>query len=283
MKTFERNEEALIREREKDKESKEGGNSDWSMFHFLKPGRTVLRILPPYNEKGVWFRGLKEYYFEQDGQKFFLTSPRTNGDPDPLWDWGEGVYEKGNEAAVKEAKRFRPRTQFLYNAIVLSNSGDATAVDGVKVLKTGITVKRDLVDLDTDVDSGYGDITNIQKGFNVIIDREGEGLDTSYTVKLQREPCDIRDTLKSLGVDFDSLDLHNLDELLPSKSYEELQGILELVRRPNSVPTSGPAPLPTQEALDTAEGEGMGSPVMTSPSGSVTEVPAVEPAPVSGR
>lgn len=272
MKTFPRNDQALQAEREKDSERDEGRSSSWSNFHFLKPGRTVLRILPAYSEKGVWFRKLSEYCFEADGQKFFLTSPKDTGDRDPLYEWGQAVYEKGNEAAIKEAKKFRPRTQFLYNAVILSNSGEASPADGVKILKTGVTVKRALVDLDTDVDSGFGDITNLETGFNVIIDREGEGLDTKYTVKVHREQSNLITTLAGGGVNFDELELFDLDELLPAKSFDELQGILEMIRNPGMQSTPAPAP-------EVADSEVADSPVMETPV-SEDELVAMAPPPV---
>lgn len=284
MEIFERNEKALAAEREKDKRAEKENGSN--VFYTLKPGRTVLRVLPPYSSAGVWFREMHEYYFKLGDQHLFLTSPRDFDQADPLWDWGESVYEKGNEKAVEEAKRFRPTTRFLMNVLVLSDSQNTDVEDGVKVLKAPVTVKRPMVDIDTDVDTGYGDITNLNSGFNIVVDREGEGTGTKYTVKPQRERSDILQLLAQAGVDAGNLNLHDLDavHLDGVRAEEELLGILEQVKgkvQPaavEAVPIVVGSPLPLT-ATATAPVTG---PVMSAPEGVSAAIPNIPQPPIRG-
>ncbi len=229
MKYYPRDEAKLQVEREKDRNAEEG--NDTNVFYNLKNGRTVLRVLPPFGGDGVWFRELHEYYFRLGEQHLFLTSPADFGLPDPLFEYNKSVYEEGNEAAIKEAKRFRPKSRYLMNVVVLSDgNGKTTMNDGIRVLKAPTTVKRMLVDYDTDVD--YGDITNVHKGFNMIVDRTGEGLKTEYKVKAQRERTNLEEILQQGGVDPTGLTLHDLDVVHRKglKSEIELKGLLEQLK-----------------------------------------------------
>jgi hypothetical protein len=192
---------------------------------------------------------------------------------------------------------------------VLSDTKDTDMHKGIKVIKVPKVVKMALVDFDTDPE--YGDISNPEKGFNMIIDRTGEGLDTEYTVKAQRERTSIFEVLQNGGVDPAQLTLHNLDEVHRSglKSEEDLRGLLEQLKGTNQprttaqsfnqpqvdgqpqtvVPTSTrlvdvpdggvradvqqPAPLTDTPAR-------AGGPVMSAVG--AVEVPEVPPAPVQG-
>lgn len=284
MQYYERNDDKLAAEREKDKADDNGSRSD---FYSLKKGRTVIRVLPSWSEEGLWFREMREYYFRMGDNHLFVTSPLDFGQPDPLDDYGRSVYEKGNEEAVKEAKRFRAKYRYLLNAIVLSDTQDTDMHAGIKIVKVPKTVKMALVDFDTDPE--YGDISNPEKGFNMIIDRSGEGLDTEYSVKAQRERTNIFELLKSSGLDPAQLTLHNLDEvhLQGLKTEEELRGMLEQLKgsyaakapassfnqpAATEVPASVTTGPPVTEAPKPA-----GGPVMTAVG--AVEVPEVPAAP----
>jgi hypothetical protein len=228
LKYYETNADAVKADQEKDKkEAEERDNNVARISYTLKNGRTTMRVLPAFGEDGVWYRKITEYYFPVEDGHLFLTSPRDFGLPDPLYDYQREVYEDGNEAAIKEAKRFRAKKRFLMNVLVLSDTKGTTMADGVKVLKAPTTVHRGFVDFDTDAE--YGDITHPEKGFNMIIDREGEKLSTEYTVKAQRERTNIFEIVQNGGIDVATLSLHDLDDYHRSgvKSEEELREILE--------------------------------------------------------
>ena len=229
LKPFQRNEQAINQERDRDKkqqaEQSEGGVSTY----FLKKGTATVRILPPYNERGVWFRETQEHTIQIAPKKWqSFTCPRPSGKQCPFCDQGTALYEEGSEEAVAKAKDFRPRTQFLFNALILSDNRGNNASKGVQVLKAGVMVKRQLLELDTNVQAGWGDMTNLETGFNVNIERTGEGLETKYSVlPFGGGRSNILENLATQGIDANSLTLHDLDALFPPRSYEELSGVME--------------------------------------------------------
>lgn len=203
-----------------------------SIFHYLKSGKHILRIMPPYSEAGVFVREIREYFFRgEENEPIFVISPRDRGDRDPIAEHAEALYDQATEESIEEAKKFRARRQFLFNALVLSGPGGESVKDGIRVLKTGVTVYNQIMDLDQDVDSGYGDITNLERGFNLTVSREGEGRDdTTYTVKAHREPTNIADKLAEQGFNLNDFNLHDLDKVITPRSFEEMTEILEMVK-----------------------------------------------------
>lgn len=257
MKVYPRNEQAIAAEREKDKNAENG--EDTNVFYNLKKGRTVLRVLPPFGPDGVWYREMREYYFKLDDQHLFLTSPLDFDLTDPLYEYNRSVYEEGNEAAIEEAKRFRPKKRFLLNVLVLSDSsGKTTLADGIKVLKAPQTVKRAFVDLDTDPE--YGDITNVHGGFNMIVERTGDGFGTEYTVKAQRERTNLEEILKQAGIAPEDLTLHNLDDIHRKglKSEDELRALLEQLKGDvdRAVAKATPQPMQFGRSVEVAKDDG---------------------------
>src|SRR5262245_41925578 len=90
-----------------------------SVFLYLKTGTTHLRILPAYNEKGMWFREIKEIpWYSEDGKFSPIVSPATNNQRCPFVEEGKRLYALGGEENIKESKKFRPRSSFLFNAVV---------------------------------------------------------------------------------------------------------------------------------------------------------------------
>ncbi len=297
MEYYHRNADALDAEHANDKNAEEESGSNNNIYT-LRKGRTVIRVLPPYSAEGLWFRKITEYYFRLGDGHLFLTSPRDFDLPDPLWDWGESIYEKGNEEAIKEANNFRPKPRSLMNVLILSDPKDGCLEDGIKVLKAPTTVRRALVDFDCDRE--YGDITNPEAGFNMMIDREGEKLNTKYIVKAQRERSNIFQTLMDKGIDPNGLTLPNLEEVHKGglKSAAELEAVLEQLRgrvapkaqapKQSFAQAAAPAAVTVQpaaspvETAPQAEAQPSGpisSPVMVAPEGQTVPAGVVIPQP----
>jgi len=234
MKYYNRDDDAIAAEWHKDRKAEETqkGEDQGVRVYTLKIGRTLVRILPsPSAEnKGLWFREMREYYFKIGEQHNFLTSPLDFDLPDPIWEWGQSVYKEGDEESIEEARNFRPTTRFLMNGLVLSDGKDTDKIgEGIKVLKVPLVVKRQLVNFDYERE--YGHITSPDAGFNIIIDREGTGRNTKYTVMPHRERSNIFDILMEKGIDPQSLTLYDLEAVHRSglKSEDEMVRVLEQV------------------------------------------------------
>lgn len=263
FKTYDRNEKAILND----------GNKKGN-FYYFKPGKTVLRILGPYSDKGVWFKPILPYFFKLGDERVNLLSPREQGGKDPIYEHGGRLYKSGDEQLVEKAKQFRPRRKFLVNALILSDPAGTSIKDGIKVVELPAKVKEELVNYDTNVDEGYGDITNLNKGRNITIERTGEGLMVRYSVRPHVQTTDVMDLAKEHGVDVNSWTLPNLDETAVPATQEELQEVLDRVLAmdaPIAMPVTGGSVMPQMGEVNTGTTP-LGYPVDTFPSTNLNPV-----------
>lgn len=208
---------------------------------FLKKGVTQVRVLPAYSEKGRWYRQIKEIPLHINGKYSPVVSPATNGDPCPFEREGRRLYNLKGEENIELAKRFRPRNSFLFNVVVMEwpDEFDIDIEQCVKVLKCGIKVKEQILDFDQDHSGGWGDITSLEKGFNLRITRAGQGRnDTTYTVKGVPGRTNILDWLDEKGFT-QELRPHNLDDLYQPPSAEEMEELLVQFKAELDLPIPG--------------------------------------------
>ena len=194
-------------------------------FYYLKKGKTILRVLPPYSAEGVWFKEFYEHKLPLGGKTAGFTCLRQYGQGCVICDKGEELSEKGDSAC----KEFQPKRSYLFNVVVLSDNSGITAKDGVKVLKAGVTIKKEMVDLDRAFSEGYGNITSITEGFTLSVERTGDTMkDTRYNVKAFRERTNIVDVLKAQNVDPSNFTQFNLNDAVPApRPIEEMQAAIE--------------------------------------------------------
>lgn len=195
---------------------------------FLKNGTTQLRFLPAYSDKGIWCREIREIALTIDGKYSPQVSPSTFGKPCPFKAEGERLYKLGGEKNIAMAKALRPRSSFLFNVVVKSAPGVELDIEQcVKVLKCGKKIKTDLFDLDQDFNGGWGDITNIEKGFDIRITKTGQGVtDTKYITKGVPNRSNLLEWLEANHFT-QELRPHDLDKMFEPAAYEELVVLLE--------------------------------------------------------
>ena len=199
---------------------------------FLKTGVTHLRVLPAYNAKGNWFRTIREIPRFVDGKYSPLISPATLGEHCPFVEKGSDLYKKGGEVNIELARKYRPRNSFLFNVIVKSTpEGDVDIEQCVKVLKCGVLVKRQILEIDQDHAGGYGDITNLEEGFDIRITRTGSGpKDTTYSVMPVPNKDSILEWLENKKFT-QELTPHDLDVYFTPGSDEEVQSAFDLFEK----------------------------------------------------
>jgi len=208
-------------------------------FLFLKEGITQIRVLPPYSNKGVWAREIREHSLTIEGKFMTFTCPKYHdSDPCPFCEEGANLHSQGTEESVEASKVLRPKRSFLFNVLVYSAPGDQLSLrSGVKVLKTGITVQRQVFDLDQDAAGGWGNIYDLEKGFDLRITAKGAGRSREYIIKGVPGRTNVLEQLKIQGVSIE-LKPVNLDELLPCQPYDKLQRALQDSRSVlNTAPT----------------------------------------------
>lgn len=194
-----------------------------------KAGTSQVRVLPPHKNSDTWFHRSLEHWVDGVG---YVPCLRQFGKPCPICEEGEKLYQSGNEELVKTSIDLRPREQYYFNVVVFNDgTGNFDPKSGVKIMRTGVKIFKPLRTFDNDEASGWGDMTNLETGFNVSIQRTGQGRkDTEYTVS----PVNSKgETLKAMltrhSVDLETLELHNLNEYVQSLtlSYEEMKSKFE--------------------------------------------------------
>lgn len=147
---------------------------------FWKPpeGRSTFRILPAVGTMGYFFKEVGTHYLP--GEKHFAClSISTDGQQDcPLCQVEKLLRDSGDKEA---ASAFYPSRSFTMNIIDRSKPDD-----GVKLYSPGVTVFQGLASMVADPD--YGDISDVDNGFDVKLDRKGEGQKTKYQVSAARNP-----------------------------------------------------------------------------------------------
>lgn len=242
------NEEELTNELARDrKETESQGGADTI---YLKQGITQLRVLPPHpNSNGRFFRRIFEHnLLLPDGTKKLITAPEP-GDYNPILEVAETLQKSGN---LEAAKRLRPTERYLINAIVQSAPQGVEYVPGkVYVVKVPKSVKRDLLQLDQDIQSGFADITGVYsatkgeglQGISIRITRTGSGLSTRYQTMPTALRTDLAADLAAIGIDINDLQLYDLYNLFPAPSTEELKDLAAQLTNPTS-PSATPVPVP---------------------------------------
>lgn len=230
MKSFPPNSDILNSERQKADKDWDGERQELNML-YLKPGVTQIRILPPYSEKGLWFREVMEHTLQtSEGRWVSVTCPGMEGEACALCDKGLELMAEGTEEKAKAGNQLKPRYQYLFNTVCFSSpieGPNAPKVNHVSVMKAGKSVFRQILQLDQDEAMGWCDITNAEKGINLTIKRSGKGLETKYQVNVHGGRTNLKESLEAQGVDLGSLEQVDLDSLFPHRSYEELQDLAD--------------------------------------------------------
>lgn len=238
---YNRNEVVLAKEHRKDQKQRDEAENGRLPYLFLKPGATIVRVLPPYNDKGIFYHEILEHAATIDGQFSPVPCGRPYGIDCAFCNEGEALYAEGGEDAVKAAKEFKPNAKFLWNVIPISTpDGKGGPQYGTKILKTGITVKRDILDLDQNVANGWADVTNVEEGVNIVISRSGSGrTGTKYSVVPHAKRNSLEDVLKVGGLSVNDITLYNLEEVIDSPTEESLASALETTKAaPGFTPAS---------------------------------------------
>lgn len=189
-------------------------------FFDPKQDKNNVRILPPWSEEGIWYREVPYHYGV--GGKSVVCPKRLLNKPCFVCDKVAEFRKSGDKELGLLADELRPKMRIYYNLVDLDDTGK-----GVQVYGSGVNVFKDL--LYYDLDEEWGNITDADKGYDIIITREGKGKTSKYQVKLKKNPSPIasEEWLNTLN---------NLDNMVGKiLSYEELKDLYE------SEPTSAPA------------------------------------------
>lgn len=234
---------------EMNQKSQGGGSGNNFTFLNIKDGRNVIRILPPAEDKELFYEeGFVHYGVGANGKDRgkMVVCPTSKGEdtPCPICEEVKALWKKSSDKDDEYAKAAKARgrkPRIYYNAIsrddmnnglyeqrevekdgetklVWFNTKEDKEESPVKVLATGVGILKDIISIM--VDPEYGDITDADEGLDLIITKSGSGqFGTNYEVKTVRKESEV-------GVDGWEELLNELSGLFNTKTYEEIEKLM---------------------------------------------------------
>lgn len=199
-----------------------GGGSG---FRFWKPkdfGRYTIRFLPPTDENHLFFKQTAQYKIGEN----YLFAPYIEKRSDPIYDYYRALYNKGTDEAIALAKEIKPRKQYLYNIIVKDELGQASENPTKVYVYMSGKILYDTV-MDYFFDDDYGDLTDVEEGFDFVLVKEQGDLGFPNYKKSRPKPKSSPLFDDEEMVEEVLSNLHNLDDEIEYKSVSELKEILE--------------------------------------------------------
>lgn len=143
-------------------------------------GVSTIRILPAIGTMEYFFMEVGQHYIVDGSKPFYCPSICSEGvEKCPICEVNEALYRAGEKDA---ASKFRATRAFFMNVIDRSNPGQ-----GVQRYAPGTTVFQAIASMISDPD--YGDISDEADGYDIKIERVGEGREnTKYQVRPVKRP-----------------------------------------------------------------------------------------------
>jgi hypothetical protein len=201
----------------------------------LEEGENTLRIIPLVESPDNPF--LELFFHYGLGGKNWL-SPQSYGERDPIAEFADALMsgQRLTKEEFKEAVKFRPQARTY--ALVINRAKEN---EGPKFWSFGQTIYKKLLEIMADED--YGDITDIQNGFDLKVTyTPKEKSDTNYAktdVMPRRTPSPLSKDAE-LVKKWTTNQAKLLDVVgFEKKSYDELKAVLERVLNPEGTPSIG--------------------------------------------
>ena len=155
-------------------------------FYSPKVGKNTIRILPEVGDMDFFFQPVGRHYFP-DGRKVYCPSFTTEKDREcPVCEIVRELHSIGDKQSKKLASSLNVGRSWWMNVINRDNESA-----GPLMYTPGVMVFNSIISLINDPD--YGDITDIDEGSDIVIDRDGTGIDTSYEVHGRRKESTLTD------------------------------------------------------------------------------------------
>jgi hypothetical protein len=192
-------------------------------FMSLKPGKNVVRFLPPMPGKRSPFKVVHQHFIRIPGNPVpvvFVCPRMMEGSKCPACEMVAKLRATGNKADRDKSFEFAPKRR-VFAAVINRAAPDR----GPKVLGFGKHIHEELLALRDDEDTG-GDYTHPTKGFDIIITRAGEGMKTEYRVQMARHPSPISEDAAQMDAWADLMpDLEQFGRVPPLEEILEKLGI----------------------------------------------------------
>ena len=145
-----------------------------------QPGKSRLRILPPWRggDDTEFFHDFGQHFIKDKSDKLqavYMCTEKTSGKPCVVCNAiAQGITESDDDEVINALNDSKSKGRVLLNALHLDGDDPETPV----ILDlTPTTFEKVLEVMDE-----YGDITDIENGCDIVINRTGKGLNTEYSV-----------------------------------------------------------------------------------------------------
>jgi len=175
----------LNQDRAREIASQEKAERNSNTFFQLKDGKNLVRVLPPPpGSEDVFYKTGTHWGVGPNKENFNCPCAADKNATCFLCKTAYKLGKSKSEDDQNLADRIRAKKSWLYNVVDLSDT-DA----GLQVMAVGITVHEKIRSYLEDEDGEYGDITDLEEGYDLKITREGTGMKTKYTVEAKRKPA----------------------------------------------------------------------------------------------
>ena len=183
------------------------------LFFQLKAGKNEMRILPPWNDDGMFYHeSVIHYGFMVEGKNRAYPCLKFLGEKKcPACDLFARLSQ-GDKEDQKIARNLRPTAKFFVNVVPKGS-------ENVKIFALKPKMLKQILGYMADDD--WGDVTDPEEGHNIVIEKEGEGLMTRYEVRVKPKPT---------GIEVEDWEnkLHDLvAETTQTIEYDEMKELLD--------------------------------------------------------
>jgi len=233
-------------------------------FWTPKEGLNTIRILPPWNDDGLFYKEAPSHFSVGRENKMFVCALKLGIGACPICEEVGRMIKSNNPDEVRKAEDMRVQLRILYNIIDMDDINS-----GVQVFSSGPKIFRDILSFFADPD--WGDLTDPINGYDIVIERQGSGFNTRYNVRPRKNPSPIPNPdLLDLLQDLDQfVQLPNSDAVKDALGYEGFEPSAP-ARQP-----SAPQPVTTPKAPTPATKEAIKEALAQK----ATEAPADKPKP----
>lgn len=190
----------------------------------------VRFIAIPGNGDGLPFKELQFYY--GIGDKAGFLTPHQFGKQDPVQELINKLRSDDNKDSYELAKKLYPKMRF-FGAVIVRGEEDK----GVRIWSFGKTVYQDLLNIM--MDSDYGDITDVKKGYDIKVSCEKvsgkQFADTSVRPRPNSSPLSEDSSKAKEWLE----NIPNIDEIYTLKPYDEIKRALDEWINPKSLDSDG--------------------------------------------
>lgn len=182
-------------------------------------GVSTIRILPPVGTMDYFFVEVGQHYIDDKAKPHYCPAITSEGKlPCPICEVNEELYRAGEKDA---ASKFRASRSFFMNVIDRSNPGQ-----GVQKYGPGTTVFQAIASMISDPD--YGDVSDAVEGYDIKIERVGEGREnTKYQTRPVKRstPLGTDEQMEEWLAAAEDLKQFVTDQLLPYDELAKVSGV----------------------------------------------------------